>query len=154
MQQEALGLAMIGEPVAAVEECIARAEQLLAQADGADDRDLVSNFDENTLRVRSAVCYTEAGKPQRATELFGQVLTAGTLSRRDAGFFSARQAKALALSGEPDEAAAVATKSVTVGLETQSERTIKVVVDVLRTLSPWDHRPGVRQLREAVKASS
>ncbi|MFD3596744.1 hypothetical protein ACFWU5_28860 [Nocardia sp. NPDC058640] len=153
-QQEALGLAMTGETVAAVEECIGRAEQLLAQADDTDDRGLVSNFDENTLRVRAAVCYTEAGKPQRATELFGQVLTAGGLSRRDAGFFGARQAKALALSGEPDEAAAVATKSVEVGLDTQSERTIKVVVDVLRTLSPWDHRPGVRQLRDAVKVSS
>lgn len=152
VQQEALGLAMTGEPVAAVEECIGLAEQLLAQADGADDRGLVSNFDESTLRVRAAVCYTEAGKPQRATELFGQVLTAGGLSRRDAGFFSARQAKALALSGEPDEAAAVATKSVAVGIETRSERTIKVVVDVLRTLSPWEHRPGVQQLREAVEA--
>ncbi|WP_143876208.1 XRE family transcriptional regulator [Nocardia fluminea] len=153
-QQEALGLAMSGEPVAAVEECIGLAEQLLAQADGADDRGLVSNFAESTLRVRSAVCYTEAGKPQRATELFGQVLMTGGLSRRDAGFFGARRAKALALSGEPDEAAAVATKSVAVGLETRSERTIKVVVDVLRTLAPWDHRPGVRQLRDAVKLAS
>ncbi|MEV6363179.1 hypothetical protein [Nocardia asteroides] len=153
VQQEALGLAMNGEPVAAVEECISRAEQLLAQADGTDDRELVSNFDESTLRVRAAVCYTEAGKPQRATELFGQVLKAGGLSRRDAGFFSARQAKALALSGEPDEAAAVATKSVSVGLETQSRRTMRVVEDVLRTLSPWDHRPGVRLLREAVEVS-
>jgi hypothetical protein len=71
------------------------------------------------------------GKPQPATELFGQVLADGGLSRRDAGFFSARQAKALALSGEPDEAATVATKSVAVARETRSERTMNVVVDVV-----------------------
>ncbi|MFD4351432.1 hypothetical protein ACFWPX_02675 [Nocardia sp. NPDC058518] len=40
-------------------------------------------------------------------------------------FFSPPQAKALALSGEPDEAAAVTTKAVTVGLETRPERTIR-----------------------------
>ncbi|MEV6253939.1 XRE family transcriptional regulator [Nocardia sp. NPDC051911] len=153
VQQEALGLAMIGEPATAVEQSLDQAQHLLTEASGADDQGLVSYFNESTLLVRSACCYTEAGKPQRATELFGHVLADGGLSRRDAGFFSARQAKALALSGEPDEAATVATKSVEVARETRSERTMNVVVDVMRTLDPWNHRPSVRQLREALMPS-
>ncbi|MFI6168947.1 XRE family transcriptional regulator [Nocardia sp. NPDC051052] len=150
VQQEALGLAMIGEPTNVVEQGLGDAQQLLTQANGEDDHQLVSYFDQGTLLVRSACCYTEAGRPQTATELFGEVLAGGSLSRRDAGFFGARQAKALALSGEPDEAATVAVDSVTVARETRSERTMNVIVDVVRTLDPWSHRPAVRQLRDAL----
>ncbi|MFB8281186.1 XRE family transcriptional regulator [Nocardia colli] len=150
VQQEALGLAMIGEPTSAVEQNLAEAGHLLTQANSTDDQILASYFDEGTLLVRSACCYTEAGQPQTATPLFAQALASGSLSRRDAGFFGARQAKALALSGEPDEAATVAIESVTVARETRSERTMNVIVDVVRTLEPWRHRPRVRELREVL----
>ncbi|MEU6563262.1 GNAT family N-acetyltransferase [Nocardia nova] len=49
---------------------------------------------------------------------------------------------------EKDEAAVVAVQSVGVARETHSERTMNVIVDVVRALEPWSHRPGVRQLRE------
>ncbi|MBF6174344.1 XRE family transcriptional regulator [Nocardia blacklockiae] len=147
-QQEALGLAMTGEPAEKVERTLERAQQLLINANSAGDNEFVSYFDQNTLLVRSACCYTEAGKPQIASRLFDQVLTGGGLSRRDTGFFGARRAKALALSGEPDEAASVAVQSVGVARETRSARTLHVVADVARTLDPWSHRPKVRQLRD------
>ena len=151
VQQEALGLAMTGEPMAAVEKGLDTAQQLLTQANGLADGDgLVSYFSEGTLLVRSACCYTEAGKPHRAAELFGQVLAGDSLSRRDSGFFGARQAKAFALGGEPDEAAAVAETSVAVARETRSERTMNVIVDVVRTLDPWRHRPKVKHLRDVL----
>ncbi|WP_198037058.1 helix-turn-helix domain-containing protein [Nocardia sp. BMG51109] len=150
VQQEALGLAMIGEPTSVVEQNLADAGHLLTQANGADDHALVSYFNEGTLLVRSACCYTEAGRPQTATQLFGQVLASGSLSRRDAGFFGARRAKALALSGEPDEAATVAVESVAVARETRSERTMNVIIDVVRTLDPWRHRPRVQELRDVL----
>ncbi|WP_454199262.1 helix-turn-helix domain-containing protein [Nocardia sp. Marseille-Q1738] len=149
MQQEALGLAMVGEPVNVVTQTLDDAQHLLGRAGGADDF-LVSYFNESTLLLRSACCYTEAGKPSLATQLFGKVLAGGSLSRRDAGFFSARQAKAFALSGEPDEAARVAVQSVVIARETRSERTMNVIADVVRTLDPWSHRPQVRQLHDVL----
>lgn len=148
VQQEALGLAMAGESAKLVERSLDRAQELLTNAGNPDDHELVSYFDQNTLFVRSACCYTEAGKPQVASRLFGQVLDGRALSRRDVGFFGARRAKALALSGEPDEAATVAIRSVGVARETRSERTMNVIIDVVRTLDPWNHRPKVRQLRD------
>ncbi|MEU6187625.1 hypothetical protein [Nocardia sp. NPDC047038] len=115
----------------------------------ADER-LNSYFNEATLLVRSACCYTEAGKPSIATQLFSKGLAGDVLSHRDAGLFGARQAKAFALSGEPDEAARVAVESVVIARETRSERTMNVIVDVVRALAPWNHRPQVRQLRDAL----
>lgn len=148
VQQEALGLAMTGEPAKVVQINLGQAQELLSGAGDRRDHELVSYFNQDTLLLRSACCYTEAGKPQTASQLFGQVLLNSSLSRRDVGFFGARRAKALALSGEPDEAATVAAQSVAVARETHSERTMNVIVDVVRTLAPWRHRPQVRQLRE------
>ncbi|WP_280439901.1 helix-turn-helix domain-containing protein [Nocardia cyriacigeorgica] len=150
VQQEALGLAMIGEPAATVEQHLGESQYLLTQADRDGDGLFGTYFNENTLMVRSAACYTEAGKPQKATQLFGAVLAGGSLSRRDAGFFSARQAKAFALSGEPDEAATIATKAVGVARETRSERTMNVILEVVRALDPWRNRASVRTLQEVL----
>ncbi len=151
VQQEALGMAMLGEPVTAVKQNLDAAERMLGTAAATTNEPLISFFNQNTFRLRAAVCYTEAGKPQIAAQLFGDVLTSGSLSRRDTGFFGARQAKALALSGEPDEAARVAVHSVGVARETRSERTMNVVVEVMRALESWRHRPMVRQLHDVLQ---
>ncbi|MFC8528549.1 XRE family transcriptional regulator [Nocardia sp. NPDC057227] len=151
VQQEALGRAMLGEPFTAVKHKLDVAEQMLSTAAVTTGEPLISYFDQDTFRLRAAVCHTEAGRPQIAAQLFGQVLTSGSLSRRDTGFFGARQAKALALSGEPDEAARVAVRSVGVARETRSERTINVVVEVVRALDCWRHRSMVRQLSDVLQ---
>jgi transcriptional regulator with XRE-family HTH domain len=151
-QQEALGMAMVGEPMPKVEHKLDEAQQLLAKADGEEQPGVIgSYFTETTLRLRNASCYTEAGKPGRAAELFGEVLAADQLSRRDAGYFQSRRASALALSGEPDEAAAVGLESAAVAKATNSQRTVRVLREVVRTLEPWRSRPGPHQLREALK---
>lgn len=150
IQQEALGLAMTGEPLAAVEQNLGHAQQLLSAAEDAGGDGLGVYFNQGTLLVLSACCYTEAGKPHQAVQLFGDVLAGGTLSRRDSGLFGARQAKALALGGEPDEAATVAATAVTVARETRSERTMNVVVEVVRALDPWRNRPSVRMLNDVL----
>ena len=100
---------------------------------------------------RSHLC-DGLGVPARAAALFGEVLSADALSRRDAGFFLVRYAAALALSGEPDNAAAVGLQAVQLAREANSERTLRVVADVVQTLAPWRSRPGPRALREAVSA--
>jgi transcriptional regulator with XRE-family HTH domain len=151
-QQQALGLGMLGEPLDAVERKLDDAWQLLSEAvpDDEGSQLLGATFTDGTLRLRSAVCYTEAGRTQHAADLFGEVLASGTLSRRDVGYFTARRAAALALTAEPDEAAALAIQSVDVATSANSQRTLRVLAEVVDALEPWSDRPAVRSLREAV----
>ena len=151
-QQEALGRAMLGDPLDVVRSQLAHAETLLTNAvEDAPDA-LGAYFTGPTRVLRDAITYTEAGKPSLAVDLFSDALNAGTLSRRDTGFFNARRAAALALSGEPDEAAKVGKASAAVAHEMKSERTVRVLGEVLLTLDRWRSRPAVREFRETLTA--
>ncbi|MFD9562812.1 XRE family transcriptional regulator [Streptomyces sp. NPDC059994] len=153
LQQEALGCAMIGEPFSLVEQKLGTACELLAHAADTEPSDLGAYFNEHTLLLRNAVTYTEAGKPGLAADLFGKMISAGALSRRDVGFFNARRSAALALSGEPDEAARIGSASAKVARAMKSERTMRVLDEVAQTLSRWRSRPVVREFREALRAA-
>ncbi len=152
-QQQALGLAMAGEPMSAVERHMHEARELLAgmQPDTAEPG--TAYFTLDTLVLRQATCYTEAGKPAKAALLFDKVLASGKLSHRDIGFFRARRATALALSGEPDEAAAIGLQAVQTAREMNSERTVRILTETLQVLQPWSGRPGPRALKQAVLTS-
>src|ERR1017187_4237341 len=130
---------MTGESLSKVEQKMDQARTLLTSSSPDDDPPGPDGayFTVETLMLRQATCYTEAGKPAKAAALFPDVIASGTLSRRDAGFFRARRAAALALSGEPDEAAAIGLEAVQ---ETNSERTMRVLADVVGTLAPWRSR--------------
>ncbi|HKR51819.1 MAG TPA: hypothetical protein VJT72_20000 [Pseudonocardiaceae bacterium] len=67
-QQEARGLAMVGEPISLIEQKLDLARQLLADTafDDAQHGQLGCSFNENALTLRTASCYIEAGKPQQA----------------------------------------------------------------------------------------
>ena len=147
---------MRGEPLSAVERKLDDARQLLSQATvdaDAEQPSLVgAYFNDHTLLLRNASSFAEAGKPARAAVVFGDVLASASLSRRDAGYFRSRRAAALALSGEPDEAARVGLASVDVAIATNSRRTLRVLVEVIYTLTPWNGRPAVRELRDAMGA--
>jgi transcriptional regulator with XRE-family HTH domain len=155
-QQAALGLAMVGEPTHQVERTMDEARALLAKADTANEQGDPAGtyFTPDTLLLRRATCYTEAGKPAKAAALFADVIAGGSLSRRDTGFFRARQAAALALSGEPDTAASVGLQAVQLAMETHSERTMCVLAEVVGTLSPWRSRPGPRALMQALTTAA
>ncbi|MFJ6985041.1 MULTISPECIES: XRE family transcriptional regulator [unclassified Streptomyces] len=151
-QQEALGRAMLGDPLDVVRGQLAHAEVLSTNAPEDAPDALGAYFTGPTRLLRDAITYTEAGKPGLAVDLFNDVLSTGALSRRDSGFFNARRAAALALSGEPDEAAKVGTASAAVAQEVKSERTVRVLGEVLRTLDRWRSRPAVREFRETLTA--
>ena len=153
LQQEALACAMLGEPFSLVERKLGTAHELLTDAATTESRGLGGYFNESTLLLRNAVSYIEAGKPGRAAGLFGEIIAAGTLSRRDTGFFSARRAVALALSGEPDEAARIGKAAAEVAETVKSERTMRVLGEVSQTLGRWRGRPAVREFREALRAA-
>lgn len=149
-QQEARGLAMLGEPVTLVERKLGEAAQLFASA-GNDGDATLGVFDEHALRLRNASCYIEAGQPARAAELFGETLAAGKLSRRDEGYYRARRAFACALSGAPDDAAAEGMRALDIAATTSSQRTSRELARTLKALEPWRSRPYPRQLAEALR---
>jgi transcriptional regulator with XRE-family HTH domain len=151
-QQEARGLAMLGEPFSVVEQKLDDARRLAGAADTGDERHahLGTYYNEGAHMLRAASCYVEAGKPAKAAVLFADVLRTGNLSRRDEGYFRARHASALALSGEPDDAAHEGLAAMQLVAEMGSSRTKRELARVVETLTPWGNRPGPRALREAV----
>jgi transcriptional regulator with XRE-family HTH domain len=153
-QQEARGLAMLGEPFSAVERKLEDARLLADTEDAGDERyaHLGAYYNEGAHMLRAASCYVEAGKPAKAAALFAEVLSSGNLSRRDQGYFRARYAGALALSGEPDDAAQEGLAAMQLVTEMGSNRTKRELVRVIQILAPWSSRPGPRALREAVTA--
>lgn len=153
VQQEALGLAMTGEPLDAVRQKLDEAQDLMAKVSTGEPAMLGAYFTENTRLLRDAVIYTEAGKPGKAVELFNGAIAAGSLSPRDTGFFNARRAAAVALCGEPDEAALLGRQSAQIAHALKSERTLRVLSEVLQTLGRWGSRPAVRDFRDALGAT-
>jgi len=152
-QQEARGLAMVGESLTVVEQKLDDARGLFSGATDADmHTQLGSPYSEDTLTLRDASCYIEAGRPHQAASLYQQVLSDAVLSRRDRGYYLARLTSSLALAGEPDEAAGTGLKAAQLATTTRSQRTRRELMRSLVTLKPWENRPGPRALREAVAA--
>jgi hypothetical protein len=152
VQQQALGLGILGATTTQVEQTLGHAWDLLAQDEpGEDAQRLGAVLTPVTLTLRAAVCYTESGQGKRAAAMFEQVLATGGLSRRDIGYFTARRAAALARADEPDTAATLALESAEIATGARSLRTRRVIAEVADTLQPWSDRPAVRALRELVR---
>ncbi|WP_410596275.1 helix-turn-helix transcriptional regulator [Amycolatopsis sp. lyj-23] len=154
-QQVARGLAMLGEPLAAVERHLDQAHRWLGRAtDASDSGSLSSHYSATSLTLQTASCYIEAGKPRQAADLYEQAIRTPALSHRDQGYFLARHTVALALAGEPDDAATQGLKAMAIAATTQSQRTTRELERALGTLTPWASRPGPRALGEAVRAAA
>lgn len=143
-------MAMLGEPLPAVERKLGEARELFAAADEHDGLKFGACFDADALVLREASAYIEAGKPARAAGLFGTVLERGGLSRRDEGYFRARRAVACALSGEPDEGAREGLAAWRIAGAISSQRTMRELARAVRMLEPWSSRPGPRELSETL----
>ena len=153
-QQEARGHAMLGGGAGTIEAKLDEAQLLLTDAAAVetDDRPYGVHYNTTLLTMQTAICYTEAGQPRRAADLYDRWLSLGTFSRRDYGYFRALMASALALAGEPDAAAAAGVEAAPLAVETASRRTMQELVGVLDVLKPWANHPGVRDLSDAVLA--
>ncbi|MEV5719368.1 helix-turn-helix transcriptional regulator [Amycolatopsis mediterranei] len=149
VQQEARAEVMLGATADAVAPKLDRARQLLGvRDDGAST--LGAHYNDTLLTMQTAICYTEAGTPRRAVELYDEYLVEDRFSPRDYGFFLSLRAGSLALAGEPDEAARTGVESAARADSTSSRRTKQELVRVLDHLRPWTNRPAVAQLREVV----
>jgi hypothetical protein len=154
-QQEARGLAMTGEARDLIERKLDQARELFDSA-GPKDREsnqLGRHYSESLLALQSAICYCEAGQPHRAVETY-RALPYGQFSYRDRGYFLSLMASALAVAGEPDIAIDSGYEALNVARKTNSTRTVQELARVCRLLTPWETRPGVRELRSAVRAAN
>jgi DNA-binding XRE family transcriptional regulator/tetratricopeptide (TPR) repeat protein len=149
VQQEARAEVMLGAAADAVASKLDEARQLLG---AREDRacTLGAHYNDTLLTMQTAICYTEAGAPRRAVELYDESLVEDRFSPRDYGFFLSLRAGSLALAGEPDEAARTGVESAARADSTSSRRTKQELVRVLEYLRPWANRPAVMQLGEVV----
>jgi hypothetical protein len=140
---------MLGRQQAEVDRNLDTAHHLLAAAED-DGVPLGAHYNATLLRMQTAICHTEAGQPRQAAELYRQWLQDEDFSPRDFGYFSSLMASALALAGEPDEAAQIGLAAWPLAVEADSGRTKAELRKVLVTLQPWQGRASVRSLHEAM----
>lgn len=148
-QQEARGLAMTGEPSAAVDAKLDQAWQMLADAE-PEAGGMGGHYDRTLLTMQTAICCCEAGQPGRAAEQYRLHLDDEQFSYRDQGYFLSLMAGALAQASEPTDAAAAGQQAMKVAVETTSQRTMHELARVCMLLEPWQQQPAVQELREAV----
>jgi len=99
------------------------------------------------VEVQRATCYGRLGADGEAVRLWGQVLGAMSGSaRRDTAVFRARQAAALAVTGEPEQAGQIAGDVVTLVGETGSARLRSELLAVRDRMSPWAGTAAGREL--------
>jgi hypothetical protein len=150
-QQEARGHAMLGADLGLIERKLDEARELLEDVAGAgEESKLSSHYDETLLAMQTAICFTEAGKPLRAVEIYRRELSVRAFSRRDYGYFQSLMANTLAAAGEPDEAAQLGKGALEVAASTDSRRTVQELRRLTGRLEPWASRATVRELHEAL----
>jgi hypothetical protein len=133
---------------------VARGDLMVGQSIDLEDaveraRDASAGED---LTLREASCWIEAKEPERAARLYEAGFEADGLSVRDAGYFQARQAFALAQAQVPDRAAERAYEALTASARTGSRRTHRAVVATRAALRPWRRRDSVAALDDALTA--
>jgi transcriptional regulator with XRE-family HTH domain len=155
-QQEARGYAMLNGHLDQIEFKFDEAREMLAadrsSASPSRSATLAPHYDEALFAMQTAICYCEAGFPDRALELYESWLTEDAFSRRDFGYFFSLKAEALARAGGPDEASSAGLRALSLARETNSARTVQELHRLLDELQPSASRPAVRELRNAVLA--
>lgn len=132
-QQEARGLAMIGEAQQHIARKLDEAWTLIDAPPGETGA-LGSHYDQALLTIQTAICYGEEGQPARAAELYKTWLSHDGFSRRDRGYFLSLMAGALAQAGEPDAACAAGQEATIIAMEMSSQRTMQELGHVLDAL--------------------
>jgi len=146
-QQQARALAMLATEPAEVERRLDLARDLFGEDD--EKTGLGSHYREPLLQAQAALCLTELGQATRAVELLVPALASGTFSYRDYGYFTSQLALAHAAEGDTDQAATVALQAIPIARTTNSVRTQRELLRLVRRL---DHAPGeaVEELRHQV----
>ncbi|MGA4558825.1 XRE family transcriptional regulator [Uniformispora flossi] len=157
LQQEARALALAGAPLTAVERTLDRAHAALDQAAPVTapptcTGPLGDGFTADRLMVQTAICYREAGHPERAVPVFQRHLADGAFAPRDRAFFTAHLAGALAAAREPDAAADAAMSALGIAAPARFGQALAELRRTAAHLGLYADRPAVRELRDRVQA--
>ncbi|ANY08394.1 hypothetical protein AFB00_21315 [Pseudonocardia sp. HH130630-07] len=151
LQQRARCEAMLGARSGDVRRMLDRAAAVAAEQ--PDRNDPALQHDEALFGIQIAICLCEAGRPRDAFHQYRSVDTR-SLSQRDQAYVSILTARALALSGEPDEAAVMAQQSVPIAAAAGSRRSLGEARRLARTLEPWRSRHAVQDLGHVLRSAS
>jgi len=153
-QQEARGHAMVDGDLDMVERKLDEARRLFAQDEPANataqGNPLAAHYDRSLFAVQTAICYSEAGQPEQAVEIYQRELSRSVFSRRDHAYFQVLRGQALTAVSEPDEAAGAGAEALSVAIDTGSVRTLNEVLRLRDRLRTWARRPAVRALCETL----
>ncbi|MFC5260930.1 helix-turn-helix transcriptional regulator [Kribbella qitaiheensis] len=152
-QQEAQGFALDGDESAAHRKLDAAHTWAATDAAGDARTGHGSFCTASYIEVQRAGCWLTLGKPERAISLYEATLPGlPDVYRRDRGVALGRLASAYAVSGEPEPAAMKATEALSIGQEVGSERTLRLVRAVSKTLSGYRQLPAVSQFMRELAA--
>ena len=132
---------------------LAEARSLLDQDKAKADSpttEVAAHYDGALFGLQVAICYCEAGQPERSLELYGRWLSPETFSRRDYAYFLALKGEAHAAAEEPDNAAVAGLEAFSLARETESVRTVQEVTRLAVQLEQWRDRESVHELRKSV----
>jgi len=102
------------------------------------------------LAMQTAICYHQAGLPERAVEVYDRELMPARFSRRDYGYFLSLKSAALVSAQQPDQAAVAGLQSHAAATATRSVRTLRELDRVANGLQAWVGRPSVHEFRRAM----
>lgn len=152
-QQQARGHAMLNGDIALIEAKLSEARSLLDQdraVSRASPAEMPARYDQALFGLQVAICYCEAGQPERSLELYSQWLRRETFSRRDYAYFLALKGEAHAVAQDPATAAISGLEALAIARETASARTVQEVTRLAVRLGRWRDMQAVHELRDAV----
>ncbi|WP_327073377.1 hypothetical protein OG196_15505 [Kitasatospora purpeofusca] len=145
VQQEAQGHALMGNPRFAQEK-FDEAHGVAASPDDshADDALDLAYCTPTYIEMQRANCLIELGDPHRAVGMFeAELRVLPPIYRNDQGVYLSRLARAYAVSGEPEQAAAAADRALSIAVDTESARAMSELSAAGRALQRWSAVPEV-----------
>ncbi|MFD7907381.1 hypothetical protein ACFV4G_34750 [Kitasatospora sp. NPDC059747] len=144
-QQEAQGHALMGNPRFAQAK-FDEAHELAAAPDDshADDALDLAYCTPTYIEMQRANCLIDFGDPRTAVGMFeSELRSLPPIYRNDQGVYLSRLARAYAVSGEPEQAAAAAGRALSIAIDTESARTMSELSAAGKALQRWHAVPEV-----------
>ncbi|MDH6705566.1 tetratricopeptide (TPR) repeat protein [Kitasatospora sp. MAA19] len=144
-QQEAQGHALMGNPRFA-EAKFDEAHELAAVPDDshADEALDLAYCTPTYIEMQRANCLIDFGDPRTAVGMFeAELRSLPPIYRNDQGVYLSRLARAYAVSGEPEQAAAAAGRALSIAIDTESARTMSELSAAGKALQRWHAIPEV-----------
>ncbi|GAB7183435.1 helix-turn-helix transcriptional regulator [Kitasatospora sp. Ki12] len=138
-QQEAQGHALMGN-LRFAEAKFDEAHELAAEPDDshADDALDLAYCTPTYIEMQRANCLIELGDPRTAVGMFeAELRILPPIYRNDQGVYLSRLARAYAVSGEPEQAAAAADRALSIAIDTESARAMTELSAADKALQRW-----------------